>query len=245
MGIVRLGTFFALIWLGPLAARADLSVSDIIARTLQNDEARQRALASMRYDQVATIDQLDRRERVTRHEVLTMIVSPGSHPPLKVTALGGDQAPPLSDHAAVQALVDDVGGNQATFTLRDLASRFVITLEGHDVFEGAPVYVLSFAPRQGESWKDDTEKVVNRLHGQIWISSRTWNVLRTEAALTGPVRVAWFLATVPTLRFEYRTQDSESGFAASQERITLEVDALFVGYHERQTIQMSHFVRAP
>ncbi len=57
--------------------------------------------------------------------------------------------------------------------------------------------------------------------------------------------MAWFLATVPTLRFDYRTHDSDSGFADSQEIITLEVDALFVGYHERQTIQMSHFARAP
>jgi hypothetical protein len=117
-----------------------------------------------------------------------MIMSPGAHPPEKVTAVFGDDAPPLSDHAAVQGMVDDVEGNQATFTLRDLASRFVITLDGHDVFDGAPVYVLAFAPRPGQSWKDDTEKVVNRLHGQIWISRRTWNVLRTEATLTGPVR---------------------------------------------------------
>jgi len=57
------------------------------------------------------------------------------------------------------------------------------------------------------------------------------------------VRVAWFLAKVPTLRFEYRMHDSESGFANSQERITLEVRALFVGYHERQVIRMSGFRR--
>ncbi len=240
---MRPGTFFALLGLGALAARADPSVTDIIARTLQKDEARQQALPSMRYDETATIDQLDRQERVTRHEVLALIMSPGARPPVKVTAVGGDAAPPLGDRAAVQGLVDDVEGNQATFTLRDLADRFVVTLVGHDVIEGAPVYVLAFAPRPGQPWKDDTEKVVNQLHGQVWISRRTWKVLRTDATLAGPVRVAWFLATVPTLRFEYRTHESDAGFADSQETITLEVDALFVGYHERQTIQMSHFVR--
>lgn len=238
---MRKVTFFALIFLGPIAARAESSGPEIIAQAVANDTARQRALQSMQYDQVATIDQLDSRERVTRHEVLTMVVSPGAHPPTRITAVAGDSPPPLSDHAAVQALADDVEGNKATFTLHDLAGRFVITREGDGVSDGTPVDVFAFAPRPGQPWRDDTEKVVDQLHGRVWISQRTHNVLRIEAALTHPVRVAWFLASVPTLRFDYRTRDGGSGFADSQERITLEVDALFVGYHERQVIRMSHF----
>jgi hypothetical protein len=228
-------------FLGMAASRAEPSVREIVAKTLANDDARQQALQAMLYDQTASIDQLDGQERVTRHEVLTMIMSPGAQPPMRITAVSGDNAPPLSDHAAVQGMADDVEGNKATFTLHDLADRFVITREADDTIDGAPVYLLAFAPKPGQPWHDDTEKVVNQLHGHIWISQRTYNVLRTEAVLTHPVRVAWFFAKVPTLRFEYRAHDSASGFADSQERITLEVRAPFVGYHERQVIRMSRF----
>jgi len=244
MKIVRTAAApFVLVFLGMIAGRADPSVREIIAKTLAHDDARQRALQAMQYDQTAEIDQLDSQERVTRHDVMAMVVSPDSHPPMKITSVSGDNAPPLSDHAAVQGMADDVEGNKATFTLHDLADRFIITHEGDDVIDGVPVYLLTFSPKPGQPWHDDTEKVVNQLCGHVWISQRTYNVLRTEATLTHPVRVAWFLAKVPTLRFEYRMHDSESGFANSQERITLEVRALFVGYHERQVIRMSGFRR--
>jgi len=238
---VRTLIFLAAIFLGPIAARADPGVREIIAKTLAQDDARQRALQAMQYDQTAEIDQLDGHERVTRHDALTMIMSPGSHPPMKILSVSGDDAPSLNDHAAVQGMADDVEGNKATFTLHDLADRFIITHEGDDVIDGVPVYVLTFAPKPNQPWHDDTEKVVNQLHGHVWISERTYNVLRTSVTLSHSVRVAWFLAKVPTLRFDYRTHDSAAGFADSQERITLEVSALFVGYHERQVIRMLRF----
>jgi len=234
----------AFVFLGMIAGRPGPSVCEIIAKTLANDESRQQALQSMQYDQAAEIDQLDSHECVTRHEVLAMVMRPGTHPPMKITSVSGDNAPPLSDHAAVQAMADDVEENKATFTLHDLADRFNITHDSDGVIDGVPVYLLAFAPKPGQPWRDDTEKVVNQLHGYAWISKRTYNVLRTEAVLTHSVRVAWFLAKVLTLRFEYRTHDSKSGFADSQERITLEVSAPFVGYHERQVIRMSNFRHA-
>jgi hypothetical protein len=239
--IVRPAAFFALGFVGVIVGRAEPSVREIISKTLANDDVRQQALRSMQYDQTATVDQLNSHEEVTRHDVLTMIISPGAHSPMNITSVSGDGAPALSDHAAVQGMVDDVEGNKATFTLHDLADRLIITRAGDDTLDGTSVYLLAFAPKPALPWRDDTEKVVNQLRGRVWISKSTYNVLRTEAALTHPVHVAWFLATVPTLRFEYRTHDSKSGFADSQERITLEVRALFVGYHERQIIRMSRF----
>jgi hypothetical protein len=244
MAIVRAAVLLALGFLGMTCSRADPSGREIIAKTLANDDARERTLQSMQYDQTAEIDQLDSQERVTRRDILTMVMSPGSHPSTKITSVSGDNAPPLSDHAAVQGMADDVAGNQATFTLHDLADRFVITHEGDGLIDDVPVFILAFAPKAGQPWRDDTEKVVNQLHGHVWISQLTYHVLRTEAVLTRPVRVAWFFAKVPTLRFEYRTHDSASGFADSQERITLDVRAPFVGYHERQVIRMTRFRHA-
>jgi hypothetical protein len=221
-------------------ARAD-DAPALIAKTLARDDARQQALRTMQYDQAAAIDQLDRHELVTRHVVLSMTMKPGATPPWEATAVTGDHPPALADRAGIKALADDVEGNKATFTLHDLASRFIIAREADAVIDGTPAYVLAFKPRPGQPYRDDTEKVVNQLAGRAWISAATFTVLRIEADLPHPVRVAWFFARVPVLRFEYRTRDSVSGFAPAREKITLEVDAPFVGYHERQIIDMTGF----
>jgi hypothetical protein len=134
-----------------------------------------------------------------------------------------------------------VESNKQTFTLRDLVDRFTIVLAGEDQIAGQPTYVLAFTPKPNQPYHDETEKVVNQLQGHMWISARTYNVLRTEASLVHPVSIAWFLARIPTLDFHYSTQDTDAGFAASQVQITLQVDAFFVGFHERQTIDMTNF----
>jgi len=227
----------------PAAAPATTvpSLQTIIDRTLARDDARQRALQSMQYDQVASVDQLDDNGKVTRHETLRMIIRPGANPSMQIVSAQGDNIPANPDQADTQATGRDVESNKQTFTLHDLVNRFTIALAGEDLIAGQPAYVLAFTPKPNQPYQDETEKVVNQLQGRIWISARTFTVLRTEARLARPVSVAWFLASIPTLDFHYSTQDSESGFGSSQVRITLQVDALFVGFHERQTIDMTHF----
>ena len=230
-----------LFFLGLALANADLTAPEIIAKTLAQDDARQQALRTMQYDQSAVVDQLNDRDQVTQHRILTTVMSPGANPPVKFISISGDQAPDLSDRVAVQAISDDVEGNKQTFTLRDLADRFTIALVGVEMMDGTAAYRFDFEPKAGQPYGDDTAKVVNQLHGSIWIARDTFHLLRIEAVLAQPVRVAWFFARVPTLRFQYRTQESAAGFADAEEKITLRVEAPFVGYHERQKIVMTRF----
>lgn len=199
----------------------------------------------MQYDQTAAVDQLDGSDKVTHHEVLQMIIRPGANPSVQIVSVTGDNIPSNPDQAEAQATGRDVESNKQTFTLHDLVDRFTIVLAGEDQIAGQPTYVLAFTPKPNQPYHDETEKVVNQLQGHIWISARTYNVLRTEASLVHPVSIAWFLARIPTLNFHYSTQDTDAGFAASQVRITLQVDAFFVGFHERQTIDMTGFRPRP
>jgi hypothetical protein len=217
----------------------------IIDNTLAHDDARQQALQSMQYDQTADIDQLDDSDKVTHHEVLQMLISLGATSSVKIVSVTGDNIPSNPDQADAQAAGRDVESNKQTFTLRALVSRFTIALAGEDRIAGQPTYVLAFTPKPDQPYHDETEKVVDQLQGHMWISTRTYNVLRTEASLAHPVSIAWFLARIPTLDFHYRTQDTDTGFAPSQVQITLKVEALFVGFHERQTIDMTNFRPRP
>jgi hypothetical protein len=198
----------------------------------------------MQYDQVANVEQLNDSNQTTKHEVLQMLVRPGGHPSMLVLSTKGDNLP--SNQTQAQAQGNDVEGNKQNFTLSALVNRFAITLVGEDQIDGEPVYVIAFTPKPDQPVRDETEKVVNQLQGQMWISQRTFNVLQTEATLVHPVSVAWFLAQIPTLDFHYAMPtDPGDGFAPCQVKITLEVKAFFVGYHVRQTIDMANFRPRP
>jgi hypothetical protein len=236
-----------LVALCPFMGRAATapSLQDIIDNTLAHDDARQKALQSMQYDQTAAVDQLEDSGKVVRHEVLRMIIRPGTPSPIQIVSVTGDNAPNDPSQADAQAKSRDVEDNKQNFTLRTLVSRFIITLAGQDQIAGNPAYVLAFTPKPNQPYHDETEEVINQLKGRIWISTVTYNVLQTEASLVHPVSIAWFLASVPTLDFHYSTQDANADFSPSQVRITLKVNAPFVGFHERQTIDMANFRPRP
>ncbi len=238
---------FCLIALCPFIGRAAIapSLQDIINKTLAHDDARQKALQSMQYDQTAVVDQLEDSGKITHHEVLRMIIRPGMPSPIQIVSVTGDSIPTDPSRTDVQAKGRDVEDNKQNFTLGALVNRFTITLAGQDRIAGQPAYVLAFTPKPNQLYRDETEEVINQLRGRIWISTVTYNVLQTEASLTHPVSIAWFLAQVPTLDFHYSTQDANADFSPSQVRITLKVDAFFVGFHERQTIDMANFRPRP
>ena len=75
--------------------------------------------------------------------------------------------------------------------LKDIAERFTITLAGMDTCEGQATYVLAFAPKANQGYRDQTEKVLNQLQGKMWISTTDYSVLKTDASLAQPVAIVW------------------------------------------------------
>jgi hypothetical protein len=214
----------------------------IVEQTLARNDAQHQRLQSMEYDQTASIDQLDDQDRSTHRDVLQMIIRPGANPSMQVTSTtGGGHPPSAPEQAAAQAKARDVEDNKRTFSLRALVDRFDLSLAGEDRSTGDLAYIIAFTPKPVQAYRDETEKVVDQLQGRMWISSRTYDVLRTNAALAHPVSVAWFLATIPQLEFHYRAQDIPSGFGPCSVEITLRIQSLFLRLHEKQSVEMKNF----
>jgi hypothetical protein len=220
---------------------ANPSLQKIIERTLLHDDERQKALQTMQYDQTADLDELNAKGEVTRHETLQMIIYPGGNPSMKIVSVKGDHIPADPDQAEAQAKGRDVEGNKDTFTLRALVNRFDLALAEETELAGHHAYVIAFTPKPNQPYHDETEKIVNQLHGRMWISSDSYDVLQTEASLAAPVSIAWFLASIPQLDFHYSRLDLSKEFTPCQVQITLQVQAMIVGFHQRQSIAMTNF----
>jgi len=228
--------------LGPVCLHAETpSLQKIVDHTLAHDDERQKMLQTMQYDQTANVDELDGQGAVTKHETLEMIIYPGGNPPMKIISVKGDHIPTNPDDAEAQEKGRDVEGNKNNFTLRQLVNRFTLSLAEETHLNGHRAYVIAFTPKPDQPYKDETEKVVNQLHGKMWISTDTYDVLQTEASLDKPVSVAWFLATIPKLDFHYTRPDISKDFTPCQVQINLQVRALFVGFHQRQVVDMKNF----
>ncbi len=217
------------------------SLQKIIERTLLHDDERQKMLQSMQYDQTADLDELNAKGDVTRHETLQMVIYPGGNPSMKIVSVKGDHIPSDPDQAEAQAKGRDVEGNKDNFTLRALVNRFDLSLAEETELAGHHAYVIAFKPKPNQPYKDETEKVVNQLHGRMWISSDSYDVLQTEASLAAPVSIAWFVATIPKLDFHYTRLDLSKEFTPCQVQIALQVQAFFVGFNERQSMAMTNF----
>ncbi len=225
----------------PARAETAPPLQKIVERAVAHDDARQKTLQTMQYSQTANLDELDPNGKVTKHETLEMVIYPGGNPSMKVVSVKGDHLPADPDQAEAQSKGRDVEGNKDNFTLHALVDRFNLSLDGESELAGRRTYVIAFSPKPNQPYKDETEKVVNQLHGKIWVSVDTYDVLQTEASLAQPVSVAWFFATIPKLDFHYSRLDQSKEFTPCQVQITLDVQAFFVGFHERQTIDMKDF----
>jgi hypothetical protein len=222
-------------------AEAAPSLKQIVDRTVAHDELRQKMLLSMQYEQTANIDELDDKDAVQKHETLEMIIYPGHTPSMKIVSVKGDHIPSDPDQAEAQAKGRDVEDNKHDFSLRTLVDRFNLSLEGETELDGHKAYVVAFTPKPGQPYHDQTEKIVNQLHGKIWVSTDTYDILQTDASLAEPISVAWFIAKISKLDFHYSRHDISKDFSPCQVLVTVQVHAPFVGFYERQTVDMKNF----
>jgi hypothetical protein len=233
--------FLAMLGFFSLPVFSAPSLQEIVQRTVAHDDERQKKLQSMQYDQKANVDELNSSGDVIRHETLEMIVRPGGNPPMKIVSVKGDHIPTDPEQAEAQSKGRDVEDNKNNFTLRALVNRFDLALAEETELSGHPAHVIAFTPKPNQPYKDETEKIVNQLHGKMWISADTYDVLKTEASLAKPVSIAWFFASIPKLDFHYSRLDLSREFTPCEVQITLQVRAFFVGYYQRQSIAMKNF----
>jgi hypothetical protein len=223
------------------ASDAPVPLATIIERVIARDDANQKSLQSMEFNETLRTEQLDAGGKVTKHQEVRMIVRPGATDEVTVVSAKGDDLPTDPDAAARKAKGEQDKGKSMRFALKDMASRFVITVVGTDVLQGQPVDVLSFEPKPDQSYRDQTEKVLNQLHGKMWISTADYSVLKTDASLAHPVEIAWFLAQITSLDFHYELRGGPGAMGPALIRTAVVVDAPFLTIRQRMTFDMTQF----
>jgi hypothetical protein len=79
----------------------------------------------------------------------------------------------------------------------------------------------------------------------MWISTRDYSVLRTQATLAQPVPIAWNLAQITSLSFQYEVNDPSEAVGPAQILTSVKVVAPFIMINQRMTVDMTHFQPRP
>jgi hypothetical protein len=214
----------------------------MVEKVIARDEAITRALEKYEYDQKVEIEKLDAKGMIKGTDRLEMVVRPGAQASYTIVqdSSGGKVIP--GDATAKQAkMARESEKNKTTFSLRELAARYIVTKAGVEVVAGRKAHVLAFAPKPGLKFKDRTEKVLNRLYGRMWVSTEDYAILKTEAALREPVELAWMFASMKSLEFEYVTQPAAPGMVPKEFRLQFRVEVPFRTIWQRQLITMFKF----
>jgi hypothetical protein len=226
------------------AARAEEPappLSTILSQVVARDEATQKTLKTMQYHQRLQTERLDAQNKVTQTQDIQMIVRPGADDEMQVISEKGDNLPANPDQAHLEAQGKQYQKQKFDFPLKEMMTRFNVTLVGQDTLRGQPVYVLAFEPKPDQPYRNQTEKVLNHLRGRTWISVSDYSVLRTQAGLAEPVQVAWVFAKISNLNFDYELNNVPGQLGPAQVKTSVEVDAPFISIRQRMTVDLTQF----
>jgi hypothetical protein len=213
----------------------------ILDGVIARDAETQRELKSMEYNQSVHTERLDDQGRVSSHQDLKMIVRPGAEQEIQVVEAKGDDIPTDPDQAAQKAKGQEVARRKQNFDLKTIATRFVITYQGTSNDLGTKAYILGFEPKPNQPYSTQTEKVLDQLHGHLWIRASDDTILRTEATLVHPVDIAWIFVTIDKLNFRYELPPGGSEYGPAWMETSVEVAAPMIRIRQRQRIDMADF----
>jgi hypothetical protein len=103
--------------------------------------------------------------------------------------------------------VEDARKVNAMLDMGKIAPRFNYTKTGNEMIRDRACYVIKFTPKKDQPFASREEKVINKVGGTIWIDQKDFSIIRTKGSLTEEVEVAWFLASMKGLDFDYQTSE--------------------------------------
>ena len=216
-------------------------LASILQAVIVRDAETQQNLKSMEYHEHIQTERLDAQGKVTQQQDMQLIVRPGANPELQVVSVHGQDLPSNPDEAAAQARKQQAQQRQQSFDLKSISRRFNLTLQGRSSELGADAYVIAFEPKPNQPYRNQTEKVLNQLHGRIWVRTSDDIILRTEASLARPVQVAWVFASVTALQFHYELPPGGSRYGPAWLETFVRINAPLISIAQRQRIDMTDF----
>jgi len=216
-------------------------LATLVRQVLARDDQTQRELKAMEYDERVLTERLNAQGKVTQHQELQLIVRPGAKQELQVVSVQGDDLPADPDAAARQAKGQERQRRQQTIDLKSISTRFNLVFQGESDDLGVPAYVISFEPKSNQPYHSQTEKVLNQLHGRMWVRKSDDTILRTEATLLHPVQIAWIFASITKLDFHYELSPQGSEYGPAWLETSVQVTAPLIAIAQHQRIDMTHF----
>ncbi len=216
-------------------------MESLLQAVITRDALTQQQLKTMQYREHIQTERLDAQGKVSQRQDMQLIVRPGGNPELQVVSVHGPSMPTNPDEAAAQARKQQAQQRQQSFDLKSISGRFNLTFQGRSNELGAPAYVIAFEPKPNQPYHSQTEKVLNQLHGRIWIRASDDIILRTEASLLQPVQVAWIFASVNSLSFHYELPAGGSVYGPAWLETSVRVNAPMLTIAQHQRIDMTDF----
>jgi len=90
-------------------------------------------------------------------------------------------------------------------SLKTLMERFDFKGTGKEKKGEIEVYRFHLTPKPEFKPKSRVDKVMKEVEGDLWVDLRDYSIMGVEGKLMKATSVAWFFASIESLRFEYQT----------------------------------------
>ena len=143
--------------------------------------------------------------------------------------------------------VEDAKKVNAMLDMAKIAPRYNYQRLNDETIRDRRCFVIKFTPKKDQPFSSREEKVINKVGGTIWIDQNDFSIIQTKGKLTEEVDVAWFLATMKSLDFNYQTSELDLANIPVPESFMMNFDLNIMGYRmaQRQKSSMADYEKAP
>ena len=142
--------------------------------------------------------------------------------------------------------VEDAKKVNAMLDMAKIAPRYNYQRLNDETIRARRCFVIKFTPKKDQPFSSREEKVINKVGGTIWIDQNDFSIIQTKGKLTEEVDVAWFLATMKSLDFNYQTSELSLANIPVPDSFMMNFDLNIMGYRmaQRQKSSMTDYEKA-
>jgi len=247
------------------------AVNDIIKNAIRRDEELRDLRQDFVYQLKVVTERLDDDNKVIPDKTKTVSakIKPGKD--ITYSADFNDDSDPKSDSTSGKSKVAGVGAGRnlrtgadddddndkdkqvedakkvnAMLDMAKIAPRYNYQRLNDERIRNRLCFVIKFTPKKDQPFSTREEKVINKVGGTIWIDQNDFSIIQTKGKLTEEVDVAWFLATMKSLDFNYQTSELDIANIPVPADFSMNFDLNIMGYRmaQRQKSSMTDYVKA-
>ncbi len=142
--------------------------------------------------------------------------------------------------------VEDAKKVNAMLDMAKIAPRYNYQRLNDETIRDRRCFVIKFTPKKDQPFSSREEKVINKVGGTLWVDQKDFSIIQTKGKLTEEVDVAWFLATMKGLDFDYQTEELPEIGIPVPSSFFMNFDLNVMGYRiaQRQKSSMSEYQRS-